>query len=211
MKCWTRYVLPWIIALCVYLGSSFCSLAAEETDAVQGVTSEGLGYEACFLTCKDEIQAVIDGRGFNFDDMYYYGYYDAALDQIVVYLSSTKLVCSSYTDSSFVASVTYKTIYTCIVTTECNLVSCSYRYYSMNSNASYALNATSFSSYDIYDSAGDLFFRGPSPFRQAVQGLNWVTVMTETLMILPLLIVSLTFLLGLRKALRLVSSLLHRA
>lgn len=211
MKCWTRYVLPLVIALCVFLGSSFYSSAAEDTDAVQGVTPEGLGYEACFLACKDEVQAVLDGRNYNFDDFYYYGYYDEALDQIKVYLTQRKLVCDSCSDTYFVAQERYLTIYTAVVTRDSKLLSCHYNYYSLNTNINFPLNSTSFSSYDIYDSAGDLFFQGPSPFQRVVRIQEWTAVMTEIVMILPLLIVFLVSLIGLRKGLKVILILLHRA
>lgn len=213
MKCWTRYVLPLVIVMYMFLGSSFYSSAAEpeETDAVQGVTPEGLGYEACFLVCKDEVQAVLDGRDYNFDDFYYYGYYDEALDQIKVYLTQHKLVCDSCSDTYFVAQERYLVMYTAVVTRDSKLLSCQYNYYTMNTNINFPLNSTSFSNYDIYDAAGDLFFQGPSPFQRAVRGQDWTTVMMEIVMILPLLIVFLVFLIGLRKGLKVILNLLHRA
>lgn len=208
MKCWLKYMLPLVIAVSVFLGSSFFSYASE---AVQEVTSEGLGYEAWFLACKDDVQAVLDGRGFVLDDMYYYGYYDDALDQIKVYITNRKLVCDSCSDTSFIAQERSLTMYLAVVTTDCKLLSCTYHYYSMNTNISFPLNSTSFSSYDIYDEAGDLFFQGPSPFQRVVRTQDWTTVMMEIVMILPLLIASLAFLLGLRKALKSILSLLRQA
>lgn len=69
-----------------------------------------------------------------------------------------------------------------------------------------------YSSFDIYYyNSDEIFFQGPSPFQQAVRGQDWTTVMTEIVIMVPLLILFLVSLIGLRKGLRFVSSFLHRA
>lgn len=67
------------------------------------------------------------------------------------------------------------------------------------------------SSYAIYNTNGDLFFQGPPLLPPVLRPLDLKAVMEEILIILPLLIVSLTSLLGLRKGLRFILNLLHRA
>lgn len=209
MKCFTRYMLPLVLALCMSLGSLFFSLDVN----AQEKGTDGLGYESYFLACRDEVQKVLDGRNYSLDDFYYYGYYDESSGFVRVYVTSNKFSCDSNTDSSFSFTTQYITIYTFDISTgsDCKIMSSNYRYQSTRATFTYKIDSTAFSNYDIYYSGTDeIFFQGPSPFQQAVRGQDWTTVMTEIVMILPLLIVSLTFLLGLRKGLRFISSLLHR-
>lgn len=207
MKCWTKYVLPLVIVVCVFLGSSFYSQASD----AQETNIDGLGYESYFLACRDEIQEILDYKGFSFDDFYYYGYYDEALGGIKVYLMSDPFICASYTNSSFSCYVG-KHDYEFVISTDCKIIKRDYHQRPAATLRTYTLDSTSFSSQDIYTADGEeLVFRGPSPFQRAVRGQDWTTVMMEIIVILPLLILFLASLIGLRKGLRFVSSFLHQA
>lgn len=210
MKCFTRYMLPLVLALCMSLGSLFFSLDVN----AQEKGTDGLGYESYFLACREEVQKVLDGRNYSLDDSYYYGYYDETSGSVRVYVSNSKFYCDpdSYTGSSFTFTTRYIDLYTFDISTDCKILSRSFTPQNTNVCRTYKINSTAFSNYDIYYTGTDeIFFQGPSPFQQAVRGQDWTTVMTEVVMILPLLIVSLIFLLGLRKGLRFISSFLHRA
>lgn len=196
MKCWMRYVLPWIIALCLFLGSSFFRLdvAAATTDiesfdvydvasAVSESYPEGLfDYNLVFVRPSGEICLF------------------SSTVPLLVSLDDSTIICSSHLESFY--------------------------WYSYVGNGKWVRNGSgskpavnplsSFkslvsSSYDVYDGDGILFFQGPPLLPPVLRPLNLMAVMEEILMVLPLLILSLTFLIGLRKGLRFISSLLHQA
>lgn len=205
MKCWIRYVLPLVMVMCLFLGSSFYSQASD----AQEISTDGLGYESYFLACRDEIQKILDYKGLSINDFYYYGYYDDALGGVKVYLMDAPFVCVSHTSSSFTARIGYHD-YEFLISTDCKIIKTDYHQRPSASIRTYTLDSTSFSSQDIYD-GDELVFQGPSPFQRAVRIQDWAAVMMEIIIILPLLILSLTSLIGLRKGLRFVSSFLHQA
>ena len=63
MKCWTRYVLPLVIALCVFLGSFFYSQASD----AQGTGGNTIDYGACITECPGLADAITSSCG----DTYY--------------------------------------------------------------------------------------------------------------------------------------------
>lgn len=210
MKCWMRYVLPWIMAFSLFLGSSFFSLDVN----AQEKGTEGLGYESYFLACREDVQEVLDGRGYSLDDFYYYGYFDESSGFVRVYVTNQKFVCDSCTDSSFTFTTQYITIFTFDISTgsDCKIMSSNYRYQSTRANFTYKIDSTAFSNYNIYYRGTDeIFFQGPSPFQRVVRTQDWAAVMTEIIIILPLLILSLTSLLALRKGLKHILSFLRQA
>lgn len=207
MKCYTRYMLPLVIAVCMFLGSLFISLDVH----AQEKSTDGLGYESYFLACREEVQKVLDGRGYSLDNFYYYGFYDESSGYVKVYVTNGPLTYDSSNSYFFVSR--YSVLYRFDISAESKVVNSSYNYYDFSAaNLSLKCDSTSFSNYDVYYKGTDeIFFQGPSPFQQAVRGQDWTTVMTEIVIMLPLLIVFLVSLIGLRKGLRFVSSFLHRA
>lgn len=199
MKCFTRYMLPLVTALCVFLGSCFFHLEVEAAE-------EDQDYPLMSVLPAD----VKDGAHyvyfhFNGASIYYFYfcnlvtdpengdfYYNISADgrpYVFVPRNSVRYSYNANTDSwRFDSGVPYGvTIY-------------------LNSYSVYSAN------FDILNSStGEIFFRAPSPFQRAVQAQDWTTVMAEIVIILPLSIVSLTSLLGLRKGLRFILNLLHRA
>lgn len=207
MKCWIKYVLPLVMAFCLFLGGSFHSRAAETRET----STEGLGYEYYVLACRDEIQESLDYKKLSFDDMYYYGYYDEAAGGVKVYVYNSPLECVSYTDTSFSCYVP-RHDYEFVISADCRIIKSDYHERSSAALRAYKLYPSSFSSQDIYTyDTQELVFQGPSPFQRAVRTQDLAAVMMEIVIILPLLILSLTSLIGLRKGLRFVSSFLHRA
>ena len=67
------------------------------------------------------------------------------------------------------------------------------------------------SDYDIFDSSGNLVFRGPSPLVRVAAAIQPGIVMKEVIGMIPLLIPLLAGYLGLRKALSLISRTLQAA
>lgn len=194
MKCWTRYVLPLVIALCVFLGSSIFSLKANAADiesydvydvvsAVAESYPEGLfDYNLVFVRPSGEISLF------------------SSTAPLHVFLGNSTILASTHTDSFYWYSYTGNGKWV--------------RNGSGSSSTIGSLSAFKSllsSSYDVYDSDGNLFFRGRSPFQRVVRAQDWTTVMMEIVIILPLLIAFLIFLVGLRKGLRFILSLLHRA
>lgn len=206
MKCYTRYMLPLVIAVCMFLGSLFISLDVH----AQEKSTDGLGYESYFLACREEVQKVLDGRGYSLDNLYYYGYYDESSKFVKVFLSTQKFICHSYTNSSFLCDFS-SVVYEFYISTDCEVLNWGDRSSPNIIRMTFNLDSSSFSNHDILYENGELFFQGPSPFQQAVRGQDWTTVMTEIVIMVPLLIVFLVSLIGLRKGLRFVSSFLHRA
>lgn len=202
MKCWTRYVLPLVMALCLFLGSSFFSLEvdAQETD------SDAIDYGACITECKELADVIEKSFG---DSFYYLGSY-SLVHGIQLAVSSTPIYVTGQGGQ-------YLNIYGIDVSFFTLGSDFSYVCNSSNYSGSYSVSlifnaATAFSNHDIlYKDTGELFFRGPSPFQRVVQAQDWTAVMMEIVMVLPLLIVSLTSLIGLRKGLRFISTLLHQA
>ena len=207
MKCYTRYMLPLVIAVCMFLGSLFISLDVH----AQEKSTDGLGYESYFLACREEVQSVLDGRGYSLDNFYYYGFYDESSGYVKVYVADRPFTYDS--SGSYFFGSRYLTLYKFDISLESKIVNKSYYFYNASAvNFSLKCDSTSFSNYDVYYKGTDeIFFQGPSPFQQAVRGQDWTTVMTEIVIMLPLLIVFLVSLIGLRKGLRFVSSFLHRA
>lgn len=209
MKCWTWYALPWVMAFCLFLGSAFFSL---EADAAQ----EDAGSQYAV----DKIMASVDG------DLYTYnvvvslsipGYSD------YIYLYSTTAPLMYFLDNGYGVLgfsdspgdfIVYKYNESA---GHCSFESQGSRKPLPDNFLMRGLGKCYSSSYDIYrckadgEPTGELFFQGPSPFQQAVRGQDWTAVMMEILIILPLSIVSLTFLIGLRKGLRHILTFLHRA
>lgn len=213
MKCWTRYALPWVMAFCLFLGSLFFSL---DVKAAQDDTA--LSFDV------DAVMASIDG------DFYPYNVIVSA--NIVGYPTKYYLLSTSAPLSYHQESSIYR--YYCLSFFEtfgdyivyvCNDQTKQFTFNSKGSldpypesNRVVSMGVRQFfsSSYDIYkyqgsQNTGELVFQGPSPFQQAVRGQDWTAVMMEILTILPLSIVSLTFLIGLRKGLRHILTFLRRA
>lgn len=213
MKCYTRYMLPLVIAVCMFLGSLFFSL---DVEAAQDDTAPSFDVDA--------IMASIDG------DFYTYNVIVSA--NIVGYPTKYYLISTSAPLFYHKESSIYQ--YDCLsffessgnyITYVYNENSEQFTFYSKgtldpypDSNRVAMMGVRQFfsSSYDIYkyqgsQYTGEVVFQGPSPFQQAVRGQDWTTVMTEIVIMVPLLIVFLVSLIGLRKGLRFVSSFLHRA
>lgn len=195
MKCWTRYVLPLVMALCLFLGSSFFRLdVAAATDiesydvydvvsAVAESYPEGLfDYNLVFTRPNGGITLF------------------SSTAPLHVFLGNSTIQCYTHTES----------FYWYYYGGDGKWVRSGSGLSSTISPLS-AFKSLLSSSYDVYDSDGNLFFRGPSPFQRAVQAQDWTAVMMEIVMILPLLIAFLTFLVGLRKGLKFISTLLHQA
>lgn len=204
MKCFTRYMLPLVIAVCMFLGSYFYSRAAEDQEAGRQTTD----YSACITECTSLASYLSTYFG---DDFYYMGSYMPSKDSICLW------VCKSpfqvYGDTS-PTRISLRGDYL-------NLIFVSPDFSSYQKSRSYGAGvgvgtffdpSTGFANFDVFHAdTGELFFHQPSPFQRAVQAQDWTTVMTEIVMILPLSIVFLTSLLGLRKGLRFFLNLLHRA
>lgn len=202
MKCWIKYMMPLVIAVCVFLGSYFYSQASEN----QETSTQIIDYGACITECTGLFSSVSNFYG---DTFYYLGSY--CNDRIQLVFSSSPILVYS---RSVPGSIGVKGYDLCFYSVAAD--SSSYKF--INSfSGSYSVGlsfdlSTAFSNHDIYNrDSGELFFHQPSPFQRAVQAQDWTTVMTEIVIILPLLIVSLTSLLGLRKGLRFILNLLHRA
>ena len=205
MKCWTRYVLPLVIALCVFLGSSFCSLRVEAEEDVSYPPFFDLmtGWDNYFL-----IEDTYPVPGFSGSTIHYPFY------KLFLYNGSTIGYIKGlnvYASNSF-SSYSIYTYYP-DQDTDWQNFSSGFNVSSVqvgDEDLGRGMNVIS-SSQDIYSSYGELVFQGPSPFQRVVRTQDWTAVMTEIVMILPLLIVFLVSLIGLRKGLRFISSLLHRA
>ncbi|MCM1411411.1 MAG: hypothetical protein NC305_12795 [Lachnospiraceae bacterium] len=199
MKCFTKYMLPLVIAVCMFLGSYFFHLeveAAEDDqdyplmsvfpadveDGAHYVYFHSNGGSTCYFYFCNFVTDPENGD-------FYYNVSAEGRPYVFVPCNSVRYSYNANTDSWRLDSgVPYGvSIY-------------------LNSYSVYSAN------FDILNSStGEIFFRAPSPFQRVVQAQDWTTVMTEIVMILPLLIVFLTSLLGLRKGLRFFLNLLHRA
>lgn len=198
MKCWTRYtcVLPWIIAICLFLGSSFFRLD------VAAATTDIESYDV-----YDVVAAV--------SESYPGGLFDYNLVFVrpsgeISLFSSTVPLLVSPEDSIIFCSSHLESLY----------------WYSYVGNGKWVRNGSGSrptvnplsafkslmsSSYDVYDGDGILFFQGPPLLPPVLRPLNLMAVMEEILMVLPLLILSLTCLIGLRKGLKHILTFLRQA
>ncbi len=213
MKCYTRYMLPLVIAVCMFLGSLFFSL---DVEAAQDGTTPSFDVDA--------VMASIDGD--------FYTYNVIVSSNIVGYPLKYYLVSTSAPLSYHQESSIYQYNSLSFFESPGNYITYVYdensEQFTFNSKGAQDLYIDSqrcviigvrqffSSSYDIYkyrgsEYTGELVFQGPSPFQQAVRGQDWTTVMTEIVIMVPLLILFLVSLIGLRKGLRFVSSFLHRA
>ncbi len=202
MKCWTKYVLPLVIALFVFLGSFF-SLYVNAAGAVETEDTDN-------PYALDNILPLIDG------DLYDYNF--VCTDSSYVYLFS--LTCPSLValDSSngyynvYPSDDGYLFIYK-LFDGEWILHNDVHIYGYDSEHRSTLTSASSFysSNFDIYDVDGNLFFQAPPLLFRVIRLLNLTAVMEEIVMILPLLIAFLVSLIGLRKGLKFILNLLHRA
>lgn len=196
MKCWIKYVLPLAMALCLFLGSSFYSQASE----AQETSGNTVDYSACITECPGLAGLVGD---------YYLGSF--CRDRIYLVVSSSPIVVY---DRSIPQSIGVQGYDLCFYTVAADFSSYSYRSrLSGLGNTGFDFDmSTAFSSHDIfYRDSGELFFHQPSPFQRVVQTQDLAAVMMEIIVILPLLILSLTSLLALRKGLKHILSFLRQA
>ena len=199
MKFWIKYVLPVVMAFCLFLGSSFFSLEA-------CAAGESQDYPQMSVLPDD----VKDGAHYiylhsNSGSTYYFYYCNFVNNSdhddfthkvlsngsscILIPHDSVRYSYNAATDSwKFDSGVPYGvTMY-------------------LNSYSVYSANC------DILDAdTGEIFFRAPSPFQRVVRTQDWAAVMMEIIAILPLLILSLTSLLALRKGLKHILSFLRQA
>lgn len=202
MKCFTRYMLPLVIALCMFLSCSSFSIRAEAEET----NTETVDYSACITECKQLADFIEKNFG---DSFYYLGSYSDGYG-IGLIVSSTPIYFSGQNGASISLSG---------INASCFKLRSDFSYIAntINFSDSYSVSlffdaSTAFSNHDIlHKDTGELFFHQPSPFQTAVRAQDWTTVMMEIVMILPLLIVSLTFLIGLRKGLRHILSFLRQA
>lgn len=196
MKCFTRYMLPLVIAVCMFLGSYFFHLEVEAAEddkdypfmpELSAGVEDGTHY-VYFCSNVGSSFMVYVCRNATSED-FYYKVSDQGVPRVWIPKSSGRSSYDARTDSwRNDGGVPYGV------------------WVDLNAFSVYSAN------FDILNSnTGEIFFRAPSPFQQAVQAQDWTTVMTEIVMILPLSIVFLTSLLGLRKGLRFFLNLLHRA
>lgn len=202
MKCWTRYMLPLVMALCLFLGSSFYSQASE----AQETSGNMIDYGACITECTGLANDVTRFYG---DTFYYLGSFCG--DCIYLVFSSSPIVVYDRSVPQSIGVQGYDLRFYSVTANFSSYSLLSFRSGLYNSGSSFNMS-TAFSNHDIfYRDSGELFFHQPSPFQRAVQAQDWTAVMMEIVTILPLLIVSLTSLIGLRKGLRFISTLLHQA
>lgn len=211
MKCYTRYMLPLVIAVCMFLGGLFFSLDVEAAsfDSLDSCMSS-------IISCNSEIYPfiVLEGNPVNMGDYLQY----------TVYLSESELLYDLNADALYYLDCKYRFFHYCYIRQfsdgSFSVTSVVEQSHTSNSSNCILLQGKPIlsSSCDIYyqvnrvgEKSDEIFFQGPSPFQQAVRGQDWTTVMTEIVIMVPLLIVFLVSLIGLRKGLRFVSSFLHRA
>ncbi len=203
MKCWTRYMLPLITVLCVFWGIYFLYLEVDAAESNEGT----IDYGACITECESLASFIEKVYG---DTFYYIGSYNS-LHVIDLFISSTPFLFDYESKNG------YSNFYcdTSMYHFRCESDFSECRGFGSLTSGSQPLLfslSTAFSNHDIfYRDTGKLFFHQPSPFQRAVRGQDWAAVMTEILIILPLSIVSLTFLIGLRKGLRHILTFLRRA
>ena len=203
MKCWIRYVLPLVMALCLFLGSIFYSQASD----AQETSGNTIDYSACITECPRLEDAIIKTCG---NTYYYFG--SCYNGSIILYVSPSPIsVYGVPSGGSGKISISAHGLHIFNITTDYSSYKVTY-----SSSGSVGVGAsfdmpTGFSNHDVYDDSGELFFHHPSPFQRVVRIQDWAAVMTEIIMILPLLILSLTSLLALRKGLKFISSFLRQA
>lgn len=198
MKCWTKLVMPLVISLCLFLGGSFYSQASD--------VRETADYGACVTECGELAGFLADIYG---DTFYYLGSY--CNDSIILVVSSSPVSVYSRSQAGSIGVQGYDLSFYSVTAgfSSCELLSSRSGLY--NSGFSFDMS-TAFSNHDVfYRDTGELFFHQPSPFQRIVRTQDWAAVMTEIVIILPLLILFLTFLFGLRKGLVFFSNLLRRA
>lgn len=211
MKCYTRYMLPLVTLLLVFLCSAFFRLEvkADSFDSLNACMDS-------IISCNSETYpfVVLMGDPINMGDYLQY----------TVYLSESELLYDSHADVLYYLDCKYRFYHYCYIKQfsngSCSVTSVIEQSHTSNSSNSIRLQGKPIlsSSCDIYyqvnglgEKSDEIFFQGPSPFQQAVRGQDWTTVMTEIVIMVPLLILFLVSLIGLRKGLRFVSSFLHRA
>lgn len=213
MKCFTRYMLPLVTVLCMFLGSLFFSIKVDaspddaapsfDVDAVMAsidgdfysynviVSANIVGYPLKYYLISTSAPLFYHKEGsiYNYDSLSFFESSGKFIkyvynEQTGQFTLSSEGTQDSYLESSRVVTMGVRQFFS--------------------------------SSYDIYryqgsQNTGELVFQGPSPFQQAVRGQDWTTVMMEIVMIVPLSIAFLVSLHALRKGLRFISSFLHRA
>lgn len=199
MKCWTRYmcVLPWIIAICLFLGSSFFRLD------VAAATTDIESYDV-----YDVVSAVSES------------YPGGLFDYNLVFVRHSGEICLFSSTVPLIVYLENHTIRYPSSTSE------RFYWYSYVGNGKWVRNRSGSnpivgsmsafkslvsSSYDVYDNYGILFFQGPPLLPPVLRPLNLMAVMEEILMVLPLLILFLTCLIGLRKGLKHILTFLRQA
>lgn len=204
MKCWIKFVLPVAMALCVFLGSSFYSQASDSG----GTSGQTTDYSACITECPGLLDSITGACG---DTYYYFG--NCRNGSIILYVSPSPIsVYGVSSDGSGRMSIYAYDLLIYKITTSYSSYQCTNHYSGLCGIGITFDMPTAFSNHDIYvHDSDELFFHHPSPFQRVVRNQDLAAVMTEIIVVLPLLIVSLTFLIGLRKGLRFVSSLFHQA
>lgn len=190
-------MLPLVIAVCIFLGSLFFSLEADAAE-LDSYVIEDIIPDLPGLVFDHNVVL----RDYFSDDIYFissefpvgvnkYKNYDDAYDFLALETGTFKVY--SYKNGNWALSPLSS--------------------YAPGLNVRLGIISRSVfsSSHAIYDVNGDLFFQGPPLLPPVLRPLNLKAVMEEILMILPLLILFLVSLIGLRKGLRFVSSFLHRA
>lgn len=205
MKFWFKYVLSVVMAFCLFLGSSFFSLEA----AAQEAGGDTIDYSACITECPGLEDSIISACGG--DTYYYFG--NCRNGSIILYVSPSPIsIYGVSSDGSGKMSISAYDLLIYKITTNYSSYQCTNHYTGLRGFGITFDMSTAFSNHDIYDSnSGELFFHHPSPFQRVVRNQDWTTVMTEIIVILPLLILSLTSLLALRKGLNHILSFLRQA
>lgn len=204
MKFWIKYVLPVIMAFCLFLGSSFFSFEA----AAQETSGNTVDYSACITECAGLASYLSTNFG---DDFYYMGSYMPSKGKI--YLCVSKYPFQVYGNTSSTNISVYGDYL--------NFFFVDSDFSSYQLKGSYGADcglgvffdsSTGFANFNVsHRDTGELFFHQPSPFQRIVRTQDWAAVMTEIIIILPLLILSLTSLLALRKGLKHILSFLRQA
>lgn len=204
MKCWIKYVLPVVMAFCLFLGSFFYSQASD----AQGASVQTIDYSACITECPGLEDSIISACG---DTYYYFG--NCRNGSIILYVSpSPILIYGVSSDGSGKMSISAYDLKIYKITTDYSSYTLTSSYSGLRGLGITFDLPTGFSNHDVYDQdSGELFFHHPSPFQRVVRTQDWAAVMMEIIAILPLLILSLTSLLALRKGLRHILSFLQQA
>ena len=151
MKYWTRYMLPLVMALCLFLGSSFCSQAAQNTETGIKIVD----YSACITECPGLEDAITSSCG---NTYYYFG--SCYNGSIILFVSPSPIsVYGVPSGGSGRISISAHGLHIFSITTNYSSYKVTY-----SSSGSVGVGAsfdmpTGFSNHDVYDKdSGELFF-----------------------------------------------------